>query len=1035
MESKCCDQIIVVLKLDFQVHILARVELAKFFNSFMYMHPVSPFCVLLSVVSLSLNAWGQPIHNSLRFDHITVDDGLSQDIVTSIAQDSLGFMWFGTENGLNRYDGYTIKVFKHNPRDSSSLPANDVGRLLVDARGVLWITTSMGICRHVPGSEIFDRVLGSEGAFNIVEVDGGRLLVGTPTGLVEIDARSNIATSAAGPLVGIKVNGLSKTGSGEVLIGAATGLFRYDPQTKRLRPDSSVGGSVASVLEDSHGYLWTVIDTHPTTRLLRVNITTRAITEYRSFPGDNASLPDPRIQCLYEDRRGDVWAGSFAGLEHYDPITDRFIHHLPDPDDSNSLLGSRVYTIIEDRDGTLWVGTYRGGVNRADPYNQRFEHYRLDLNTKVESSGLDVFAIMEDTRGDLWIGTDKSGVNLFDRKARRSRLMFSDRAWSVSVAIAEDSNGRVWIGTLGSGLMRFDPATNTVKEYRHDPANPLSIADNSIRALHVDGEGVLWIGLLDRGLDRYDARNTAFKHFRPDGKDGRAGIWHIQEDSRGSLWVGGATSGSGVYRFDKTSGTFTSFEQLVSSAPRIASARGVYFESDSIVWLGTWGGGLIRLNIIARTTTQFTELEGLTNDFIKGMLADGNGNLWISTERGLSRFDPTTSSFTNFSTRDGLQGHFFYSGSCWKGRDGRMYFGGANGFNAFHPDSIKRNPNMPPVVITRFSVLNTPLPLVRSSDGYESMSLSHNQDIFSFEFVALNFTAPARNQYAYMMEGFDEEWVQAGARRYASYTHLDPGSYTFRVKASNNDGVWNEQGVAVTITIAPPYWQTLWFRGLAFLLIASLLYGIYRYRTERLLDVERLRSRIAADLHDDVGSNLSSIAIASQLIGRKVYLPDNERHQLAEIGSTALRTAEMMKEIVWLLNPKNDLVDDLLLNMKAVANSLFQGISLTFTGPQERIIQKIDLEAKRNLFMMYKEILNNVVRHASASEVSIAVGWNRRTLSLIVKDNGKGFDVNAIFEGNGLRNLRSRCDHIGGKLNIVSNPSTGTTVSLEVEIT
>jgi signal transduction histidine kinase len=338
------------------------------------------------------------------------------------------------------------------------------------------------------------------------------------------------------------------------------------------------------------------------------------------------------------------------------------------------------------------------------------------------------------------------------------------------------------------------------------------------------------------------------------------------------------------------------------------------------------------------------------------------------------------------------------------------------------------------VVITRFLVLNEPVQLTRSSDGLEEVRLSHSQDFFSFEFVALNYTAPEKNHYEYIMEGFDREWTQAGTRRYAAYTHLDPGSYTFRVRASNNDGVWNETGASLPIVIEPPYWQTWWFRVLVVVGMASSLYALYAYRVRRIVAMERLRARIAADLHDDVGSELGHIALASQLLARKVTLPEKEHHQLESIGISALHASEMMKEIVWLLNPRNDSLQDILLKMKTVADEQLEGIAVTFTAPREVTSGRVDLQVKRNVFLMYKEIIHNIAKHARARNVSITVQYLGGRLMLSVADDGTGFDTSVPMHGNGLHNLRNRAAQIGAEFSIRSEGGRGTTVELAVEV-
>jgi ligand-binding sensor domain-containing protein/signal transduction histidine kinase len=991
--------------------------------------------VLLCLIHLVLLLTGRAISqtNTLRFDHITTEQGLSQDIVVTIVQDRHGFMWFATEDGLNRYDGYSMKVYKHNPRDSTSVPSDMTMAMYVDLSGTLWIASSDGLCRYNEDTDRFVRISHSADVTSLAEDDRGRLLIGTGNGLAELDRKNDLLIPTPDGPPGIRTLRMRKGREGDVWIGTERGLYRYHSSTQKAVVYDSGTEPIKALEVDAQGNLWYAAGNEG---LRRVTLRTNVEERFRLDPRNGRSLVDDRVLSLCEDRQGNLWVGTFSGLERFDPATGGFLHFNSDPDDPRSLKANRVYAIYQNRDGSLWIGTYRGGVSRMDPYNQKFAHTFQSAFGTGGPRGKDVLSLLEDSRGELWVGTDLPGLELCDGQSRRFTSMFSDRARGVSVAIAEDRRGRIWVGTQGTGLLCYDRKGNTVREYRHDASRPSGPFDDNVRSLYVDRDGVLWVGYTTRGLDRYNERTDSFTHFDPDGQNAQTGIWCIQEDRSGMLWLGAMYAGTGVYKFDRSSSAFTPIRVAAGNSPAssIASVRGIHEDADGVLWFGTWKGGLYRFDPSTDSIRQFREIDGLCNNYVKGMLADEKGKLWISTENGLSRFDPVRETFKNFTVRDGLQSNFFWSGSFCRGRDGTLYFGGTNGFNAFHPDSIRDNPNIPPVVITGFHVLNDPVPLTQYGRRIDEVRLSHDQDFFSFEFVALSYTAPEKNQYAYFMQGFDRGWIQAGTRRYAAYTHLDPGSYTFRVKGSNNDGVWNEEGASLSIVILPPFWQTWWFRVLAVLSVASTLYGIYAYRVRRIVVMERLRARIAADLHDDVGSELGHIALASQLLARKVTLPEKEHHQLTSIGTSALHASDMMKEIVWLLNPKNDALHDIVLKMKTVAEEQLHGIDYNFDAPRLESTDRVALQVKRNVFLMYKEVLHNIVKHARATKVSIQVQLHARRLSFAVLDNGVGFDPAHVVPGNGLGNLRNRAAQIGGSLSIASEQGKGTRVDVSVRI-
>ncbi len=511
------------------------------------------------------------------------------------------------------------------------------------------------------------------------------------------------------------------------------------------------------------------------------------------------------------------------------------------------------------------------------------------------------------------------------------------------------------------------------------------------------------------------------------------GVWCMYEDRSGSIWLGGQYCC--LNKFDITTNRFTHFESSLTNpaGPSSGAVRSVFEDDRGYFWFGTWGGGVDRYDPRTGAFTYFMSQDGMPSDYVKGILSDDHGNLWIATEKGLSRFNRDTHALRNFTTEDGLQGDRFLSNSCFKGRNGWMYFGGTNGLNMFHPDSIRDNPNIPPVLITSFKVFDKPFFPSQSVSTVNEIHLTHDQDFLSFEFVALDYTAPQKNQYAYKLDGFDRGWVHAGTRRYAAYTRLSPGEYVFRVRGSNNDGVWNNEGASMKLVIAPPFWMTWWFITMAITTVTAVIYLLYRMRIEQLLAIEGLRTRIASDLHDDVGTDLSSIVLATQSMERKLPLTPEGRADVRQIGSIALRTQDMMRDIVWVLNSRNDSLSDMVLKMREVATRMLDNINYSFKGPEVPLAEKINLERKRNVLLFYKECLNNIVKHSAASEVRIEVEFPRNELILTITDNGRGFDPDTPTAGTGLRGLRARALALGGRLSIVSRPGSGTKILLRMK--
>ncbi len=473
----------------------------------------------------------------------------------------------------------------------------------------------------------------------------------------------------------------------------------------------------------------------------------------------------------------------------------------------------------------------------------------------------------------------------------------------------------------------------------------------------------------------------------------------------------------------------------------------LYEDSAGVLWIGTYGGGLNRYDRTGNSWQHITETNGLPNDVIYGILPDAHGNLWLPTNKGLARYTPSSGAVRVFDVSDGLQGNEFNQGAHFRSNRGEFFLGGINGFNAFYPDSISDNLVVPPVYLTSFRVFDRTFPLPRALSTIRDIELPHDRNSLSFEFVALNYTSPGKNQYAYKLEGLDEHWIEAGTRRYVSYTNLDPGRYTLRVRASNNDGVWNDEGTTLAITIVPPYWRTWWFRILVAAAIAGILFLMYRYRVNKLLEIERIRTSIATDLHDDIGSSLTEIALYSDVGLRELRRKKNpltmsgdEREKvsslLTEIGSTSRSLIDAMNDIVWSIDPKNDSFEFLLLRMKVHATKMLEakGINYDINIPAALSSLRLPLNFRRRFFLIYKEALNNILRHARPHRVVLTLNREARMLVMTVADDGIGFDPREGGQGNGLLNMRQRAHSLGGELTIASAPGVGTTVTLRATI-
>lgn len=801
----------------------------------------------------------------IRFEQLSIEEGLSQSIVLCITQDQDGFMWFGTEDGLNKYDGYEFSVVRHDPENANSLAVNLVTSLCAGRDGYLWIGMFMGGVdrlnpvtgefRHFRHNPSDSTTLSHDNVLAIYEDSGGDIWVGTTNGLNRLNRETGEFVryyhdpGDPNSLCHNSVNVICEDND-FLWIGTAGGVSRMNIREESFRnflfDPSTPGGishnAIVSIFMDSSDNIW--IGTNGG----GLNLFERDTGRFRHFqhhPGDPRSLSHNAVFSIFEDRTGSLWIGTNGGgLDMLDRETMEFRHHVNDPSDPYSLSYDEIYAIFEDRTGVVWLGTYGGGINKFDTKRKAFRHYKQNPDDPNSLSHGIVWSVLEDEDGILWIGTHGGGLNRFDRKTGRYRHFRNDPDDPASLSndivrvVLIDSRGDLWLGTHGGGLCKMiDRRKGRFVSYRNDNSDSTTISHNQLRSIYEDSNGTMWIGTNGGGLNRFDRDTGKFVRYRNDPDDPSSisndFIRVIYEDSRGYFWLG--TQGGGLNRFDRKSGKAVHFVSDSGGDCSINSnfVFSIYEDTEGIFWLGTWGGGLNRFDPESGRFTAFTEKDGLGSNSIYGVLEDSEGNLWMSTNNGLSRFNPATGEFKNYNERDGLQSNEFNGGSYFRSDNGEMFFGGINGFNSFYPGDIKDNPFKPNVVITSFKIMNKEIPLEKNISNHDHISLSYRDYSFSFEFAALEYSAPEKNMYSYKMEGLNDDWIYTDyEKRFANFTTLPPGEYTLRIKGSNNDGVWNNEGVALGITITPPLWQKNSFRIAVFILAAAIGLVWYRRRVQ-----------------------------------------------------------------------------------------------------------------------------------------------------------------------------------------------------------
>ncbi len=812
----------------------------------------------------------------VQFERLSFKDGLSQSSVMCIWQDQRGFMWFCTEDGLDRFDGYEFKVYRHDPNNPDSISSNYITAIYEDHAGNLWVGTNGGglnefdwrtetFKRYLPNSDN-PHSLSNDRVLSIYEDHEQFLWVGTAGGLNRLDPSTGEFTHFVpqhddpNSLSHSSVRSIFEDHTGTLWIGTLGGLERFDRTNNRFihyqpnpdDPDSLRGSYIVAIVEDQSDNLWVATDGG----LNKLNRETGSWTSYQNVPDSQPSPHESYLRSMYVDHFGILWIGTYGGgLEKFDPETEKFVYYQNDPDDTTTLSNNYVWSIYEDRSGVIWVGTF-DGISKYDRGREGFIHYVANPNNLNSLSDNRVLSICEDSQGYLWVGTYGDGLNRLNRstgdwKHYRSASGISGTLSSNTIrSIFEDHNGELWVGTE-KGLDRYDPETDTFSHYRPSVGSSDPLSDTVVFPIYEDRSDNLWVGTLGGGLNRIDPKRQSLTHFEVGQQEGEGlsnnSILAILQDYRGYLWVG--TWGGGLDRLDPNTGKFTHYRNNPND-PNSLSQNNVYAiheDGDGILWIGTWGGGLNRFDPRTGFFKHYRTENGLPNDVVYGILSDVQGYLWMSTNYGLSLFDPKTATFKNYDAGDGLQSNGFNAGAYYQSRSGEMFFGGGNGLNAFYPEKVIDNPYIPPVALTLLTQTGEPVHVKGAVEGVEQITLPWPGNYFEFEFAALSYIRPDKNQYAYMLVDFDKDWNYIGNRRFGRYTNLPGGAYTLRLKAANNDGVWNEQGISIRVRVMPPFWQTWWFRISMGILVISGVLGGYRLRLKSIEDRNRDLSEQVAE--------------------------------------------------------------------------------------------------------------------------------------------------------------------------------------------
>ena len=1030
--------------------------------------------VFFSYTFLSIvTGYAQQLSGDLKFENISIDKGLSSSSINSIIQDSKGFLWIGTEDGLNRFDGYSFKVFRNKRGDKNSLSNNFIWSLFEDKSGNIWIgTDGGGLNKYDPATDKFERFVHDQDNKNSISSDAVQC--------VYQDKQENLWAGTWG-------RGLNLYDSKSKSFVS----FRNNPEDK----SSLSNDKVFCVFEDDQNNLWIGTDGGG------LNLFDRKTKNFKSFNTNNSSLVSNSITTIFQTSPSELWLGTTEGYlinfnsKDFSSRTFNLSHS------ANSSIQNNIWKIERDSQGLIWIATIQEGLFIFNPATETYVNVKSGPKSYPGLESQNLKYLYRDRSDNLWIGTMASG--LYKVKRQKSNFNTINKLNTLGklkdefvFCLSEDKEGNIWIGTMSGGAFRFNPKRSSIKNYPpnslpkglsgeiiryvyNDRSNNLWIGPyygspniynfkndsfeqfdldfnkdnpdaNLVRVIFEDSEGILWFGLNGNGgvvtydrktgkFERYSTSSTAVSKISGDE------ILSICEDKNGFIWLG--TYSYGLNRFDKKNSTFRYYkrdENNLNSLPGNIIPE-LFIDSDGNLWVGTYSDGLCKYNYDTDNFKIYTEDDGLIDNSIFGIVEDNDRNLWISTSKGISKFNKTENTFTNFDQSLGVQkGDFNPSARC-KTKDGWIYFGGVNGVTYFHPDSIDIEMKDEVPVLTSFKIFNEETFLPKSVAYIDTIILNHNDNFFSFEFTLPEFSAPDKIQYSYIMEGLEEEWIKIGNRGFVNFTHLDPGKYLFKVRSSNVLGVWSNSYKQIVVIINPPFWLTWWFRILTTFIVIGVLVFIYKKRTRQLKKEKRIqiefskqliqsqeeeRKRIASELHDSLGQDLlviKNIALLNKM---------NDEH-FEEISKTAGLAIDEVRRISYNLHPYQ--LDRLGLT-KAIG-SMFQNIegasNIKFDVYIDNVDNLFDKEKEINIYRIVQECVNNIVKHSASTESTVSVKQIDNQLCINISDNGNGFDYEIMkFEskGFGLKNLENRVSFMGGKLEFKSDKEFKTQIMINLPV-
>lgn len=1031
------------------------------------------FNIFLSLIfSIQLAFAGD--NGSVR--HITSDEGLPNNIVSSIVQDSIGFMWFGTRGGLVRYDGNNFKKFSYDPNNQNTLSNDIITTIHIDRYGNLWIgTLEGGLNKFNPQTETFTHFVYEKDKKNSISQNWINTLCEDSEGNIWI------GTSQAG------LNRLNPL-SGEIVV------WKNEPGNEK----SLSNNMIHDIVEDQNGNIW--ISTSK--GLNRYDFDNDNFIHYTHTSENENSLLANVIRTLFVDHKNNLWIASQFGLSEFDSEKNQFNHFRFDPRNKTSAKFNSILSIAQDSNNNIWFGTFRNGVSQlnlsnvqtknwmkkdSDPnsLNSNFARalhvdksgkiwigtvnginvltppntsYKLsDFNQMIgkDQHGTKIYSILPEGNNALWLGTFtglyKASLsnNSFQSWNKDSKMLKNDFVSSLLLR-----NDELWVGTLGGGINILNKQTGKFSYIDVNKESESSLSDNQIYSMYEDNQGRVWIGTIFGGLNLFDSKTGEIQNWKNDPDDSNSPsdnqIFTIEGDKSGNIWFG--TISGGLNRYNPATNSFDRWMHQRDnhnslSFNSINCLLIPQINNENCIWIGTNGGGLNKFYPEKNRFIRYYSSDGLTNNTIIALQEDYKGNIWVITNKGISKILADSEIIENYKLPPSIQNQKLNEGVSAKNSNGEIFFACGGKIISFHPDSLKSKITSPNLVLTDFKIyekevnIGAESPLNKSISYTKDIRLDYSDKLISFQFAALNFSDLKNTTFQYKLEGFDRDWIYIGNRNYISFTNLDPGDYTLKIKTSSHAN----KMLFLNLAISPPFWQTWWFFSLSILFIAGIILSLHLMRLRRALQIEHIktkeneiiRQKAAEDFHDGLGHKLAKIGLMSEALKTRIQNPQKEIvGYLDKISESANSLNNDMRNFLWMLDPGKDSLFEIAVRLKDFGEELYDKTNIHFlvhSLPELLSAHKVNMEWKRHLLLIFKEAMNNALKHSHCQNVSLKFNLENQILNIVLNDDGKGFEFSGHKKGSGLINMNKRASILNAKLDIGSD-SKGTSISLKSKL-